>query len=153
MWALLYQVLQPSLRQNCASASTGWVTGQGKTNVFSYPAPTLMQVYCQVSKNGLGHRPLAWQPQKNKLTTQSFWLLSSSGHGHPSVSTCTLFFCRGRTAYSCRFQAGHMAEADFCVRGLAGVLPKAINPSVREYFLRFKVWKSCTSIPLVFQLL
>lgn len=81
---------------------------------------------------------------KNKLTTQSFWLLSSSGHGHPSVSTCTPFFCRGRTAYSCRFQADPMAEADFCVRGLARVLQKAINPSVREHFLR------CESLAPVF---
>ena len=51
-----------------------------------------MQVYCHVFKNGLGHRPLALQLWRNMLSIQSFWPLSSSGHGHPSVSTCTPLF-------------------------------------------------------------
>lgn len=138
-------------RQNCASASTGWVTKVRGNACFPYPALISMRVFCHVCKNGLGHRPLVWQLQKTKLTTQWFWLLSR--HSHPSVFTCTYCFCSGRTAYGCRLQAGWMAEAGFRVRGLVRVLQKAIDPSVREGFLRCKAWKPCTSVPRVLRLL
>lgn len=144
IWVSLYVVLQSSLRQNCASANTDWVTERGGKQMFSLS----WQVYCQASKNGLGSRSLAWKPENNKLTIQSFWLWSSSEPDHHSIG--------GQWAgveSSCRLQAGCMADTDFCVRQLVRVLQKAVYPSVREHFLRCKVWKLCTSIPLVLRLL
>lgn len=89
------------------------------------------QVYCQASKNGLGSRPLAWEPVKNKLIIQLFWLWSGSEPDHHSIISVG-------AASSCRLQAGYTAATDFYVRQLVRVLQKAINPSVRERFLRCK---------------
>lgn len=51
----------------------------------------------------------------------------------------TLWVGSGGAASSCRLQAGYMAETDFCVTQLVRGLQKAINPSVRECILRWKV--------------
>lgn len=123
----LYMKSSSLVLDKTASASTDWVTERGGKQTFSLS----WQVYCHASKNGLGSRPLAWKPEKSKLTIQSFWLWSSSKPGH-----CFIGGQWGGAASSCRLQAGCMAETDFCARQLVRVLQKAINPSVRKRFFR-----------------